>query len=200
MYYEIEQTTSGNILGVYEGDTIEEAIQAMLDDVGCAGESDLALTVREVHVTARITAMGVDSTVPDNPGAVDAMIYVCGRKLGEVTLLPPEDPRSARACPVGEGLDHWASGPVSDWLVRHPNRDVAMAAIEDAVGYAQRITVDPKVMGGVPCIRDLRIPVATVVAMAADGMSQPEILSDFPDLEAADITAALGYADTEESS
>lgn len=57
-----------------------------------------------------------------------------------------------------------------------------------------RITVDPKQMGGVPCIRGLRIPVATVVGMVADGMSQEEILAAYPDLEAGDISEALHYA------
>ncbi len=46
-------------------------------------------------------------------------------------------------------------------------------------------------MGGVPCIRGLRLPVATVVGMTADGMTDTEILSAFPDLEAADIREAL---------
>ena len=45
-----------------------------------------------------------------------------------------------------------------------------------------RITVDPHRMGGVPCIRDTRIPVATVVAMVADGISTKEILDAYPDL------------------
>ncbi len=49
-------------------------------------------------------------------------------------------------------------------------------------------------MGGVPCIRGLRIPVATVVAMVADGMNQDEILKAFPDLVAEDIHEALLYA------
>ncbi len=57
-----------------------------------------------------------------------------------------------------------------------------------------RITIDPEQMGGVPCIRGLRIPVATVVAMVADGMSQEEILAAYPDLEAEDIREALQYA------
>lgn len=57
-----------------------------------------------------------------------------------------------------------------------------------------RITVEPEKMGGVPCIRGLRIPVATVVGMLADGMSEAEILSAYPDLEAADIQEALRYA------
>jgi uncharacterized protein (DUF433 family) len=57
-----------------------------------------------------------------------------------------------------------------------------------------RISVDPAQMGGVPCIRGLRIPVATVVAMIADGMSEAQILADYPDLEAPDIREALRYA------
>jgi uncharacterized protein (DUF433 family) len=57
-----------------------------------------------------------------------------------------------------------------------------------------RITVDPDRMGGVACIRTLRFPVASVVAMVADGMSSEEILSEHPDLELADISEALRYA------
>ncbi|MDQ6727833.1 MAG: DUF433 domain-containing protein [Actinomycetota bacterium] len=58
----------------------------------------------------------------------------------------------------------------------------------------ERITVEPDKMGGVPCIRGLRIPVATVVGMLAEGMTDEEILADYPDLEAGDIRAALEYA------
>lgn len=57
-----------------------------------------------------------------------------------------------------------------------------------------RITVNPKQMGGVPCIRGLRIPIATIVGMVADGMSEEEILKSFPDLEREDIREALHYA------
>ena len=57
-----------------------------------------------------------------------------------------------------------------------------------------RITVNPHQMGGAPCLRSLRIPVATVVGMIADGMSIGEILAAFPDLEREDITEALRYA------
>jgi uncharacterized protein (DUF433 family) len=59
---------------------------------------------------------------------------------------------------------------------------------------AKRITVNPKQMDGVPCIRNLRIPVATVVSMVADGMTNQEILEAYPDLEADDIRAALHFA------
>ena len=57
-----------------------------------------------------------------------------------------------------------------------------------------RITVKPEQMGGVPCIRGLRIPVATVVAMLAEGMTETEILATFPDLTIDDIHEALRYA------
>jgi uncharacterized protein (DUF433 family) len=57
-----------------------------------------------------------------------------------------------------------------------------------------RISVNSKQMGGVPCIRGLRLPVATVVGMVADGMTEAEILHAFPDLEPDDIREALHYA------
>ena len=57
-----------------------------------------------------------------------------------------------------------------------------------------RITVDYRKMGRMLCIRGLRIPVATVVGMIADGMSTEEILKAFPDLEREDIQEALRYA------
>ena len=57
-----------------------------------------------------------------------------------------------------------------------------------------RITVNPGQMGGVPCIRGLRIPVATVVGMVADGMTTEEVLKAYPDLRSEDIREALQYA------
>ena len=58
-----------------------------------------------------------------------------------------------------------------------------------------RITVNPSQMGGTPCIRGLRIPVATVVSMVADDMTTKEILAELPDLEVGDIDEALHFAD-----
>ena len=57
-----------------------------------------------------------------------------------------------------------------------------------------RITLNPNLMGGLPCIRGLRIPVASVVGMIADGMTEAEILKSYPDLEREDISEALQYA------
>jgi uncharacterized protein (DUF433 family) len=57
-----------------------------------------------------------------------------------------------------------------------------------------RITVNPAQMGGLPCIRGLRIPVATIVGMVSEGMAEAEILKAYPDLEPEDIREALRYA------
>jgi uncharacterized protein (DUF433 family) len=56
------------------------------------------------------------------------------------------------------------------------------------------ITVDSQQMDGVPCLRGLRVPVATVVAMLADGMTEGEILAAYPDLQREDIAEALRFA------
>ena len=58
----------------------------------------------------------------------------------------------------------------------------------------QRVTLEPGKRGGRPCVRGLRITVYDVLEMLADGMSEAEILEDFPELETADIRACLAYA------
>lgn len=60
--------------------------------------------------------------------------------------------------------------------------------------HVTRITINTAQMGGVPCIRGLRIPVATVVGMVAEEMAHDEILAACPDLEADDIREALAFA------
>lgn len=58
----------------------------------------------------------------------------------------------------------------------------------------ERITINPKQMGGLPCIRGLRIPVTTIIGLLAAGETHAQILADYPDLEDADILAALAFA------
>ena len=58
----------------------------------------------------------------------------------------------------------------------------------------KRITIDPEQMGGAPCIRGLRIPVATVLGMIAGGMTERDVLNELPDLEPEDIKEALAFA------
>ena len=65
--------------------------------------------------------------------------------------------------------------------------------MKDTMAFT-RITLEADKLGGVPCIRGLRIPVATVVAMIADDMTTVEILDAYPDLEEEDIREALRYA------
>lgn len=57
-----------------------------------------------------------------------------------------------------------------------------------------RITVDPGRMGGVPCIRDLRLTVSTVLGQLAGNRTVDELLTDYPYLERADVLAALEFA------
>lgn len=58
----------------------------------------------------------------------------------------------------------------------------------------ERISIDHRVMGGVPCVAGTRIPVATVVGMVASGLSTGQILAEFPQLAAEDVQACLAYA------
>jgi len=76
---------------------------------------------------------------------------------------------------------------MSRWLAGWP-------ASGGYAGLVGRITVDPKQMGGVPCIRGLRIPVATVVGMIADGMTPDEVVHELPPLDLEDVAAALRFA------
>ena len=57
-----------------------------------------------------------------------------------------------------------------------------------------RITFDPQIMGGQACIRGMRIPVSLIINLVAHNKPHPEILSEYPDLEDEDISAALLYA------
>ncbi len=60
--------------------------------------------------------------------------------------------------------------------------------------HFDRITVDPAQMGGVPCVRGLPIPVATVLRLLAGGMTEQEIVSEYSDLEIEDVRECLGFA------
>ena len=60
--------------------------------------------------------------------------------------------------------------------------------------YRKRITIDSDMTGGKPCIRGMRITVYDILSYLASGISQEEILVDFPSLEAEDIRASLAFA------
>ena len=93
-------------------------------------------------------------------------------------------------------MARWSPSPLPP--VEGPNAEAGsnteQAEIRwDAVTFS-RITIDAAQMDGVPRIRGLRFPIATVVGMLADGMSAGEIVDAFPDLEPDDVTEALRYA------
>ena len=84
------------------------------------------------------------------------------------------------------------------WLDEHDCRS-AVFAEQRPPGYTvhmefKRITTNLRQMGGVPCLRGLRIPVATVVALVAEGQTTEGILALYPDLEADDVREALLFA------
>ncbi len=62
------------------------------------------------------------------------------------------------------------------------------------VNYRERITIEPGMRGGKPCIRGMRITVYDVLDYLASGMTEDEIISDFPELEKEDIRACLAFA------
>ena len=66
--------------------------------------------------------------------------------------------------------------------------------MEEGIRVENRITSDPKIMRGEPCIRNLRIPVAMIIDSLADGMTIEEILRELPALDEEDIRASLRYA------
>src|ERR1017187_3150443 len=75
-----------------------------------------------------------------------------------------------------------------------PNVTAVATMDQQTVKNFDRITVDPAQMGGVPCVRHLRIPVATVLRLLASGLTEAAILSEYPDLQAEDIRECLRFA------
>ena len=73
-------------------------------------------------------------------------------------------------------------------------QNLVLSYICDMTELLQRITIEEGKAGGRPCIRGLRVRVQDVLEMLANGMSEPEILADFPYLEPDDIRASLAYA------
>jgi len=69
-----------------------------------------------------------------------------------------------------------------------------MDKIEVGMQNLSRITFDPQVMGGKPCIRGMRVTVGTIVGLVASGKTVDEVLADYPYLEREDILEALSYA------
>lgn len=88
--------------------------------------------------------------------------------------------------------------PTGDRLRRVERIAVSAAKLIPVSDYRDRITVEPAKRGGKPCIRGLRITVYDVLDYLASGMTEDEILADFPDLESEDIRAVLAFASDRE--
>lgn len=72
--------------------------------------------------------------------------------------------------------------------------DIRQVVSYDQLVSFERVSVDHRIMGGVPCIQGTRIPVTTIVSMVAEGMVTEEILTEFPQPDREDIAEALRYA------
>lgn len=92
--------------------------------------------------------------------------------------------RPAAAAPGAAGLGLGAVGPLS--YLSHMEAPVSAAH--------PRITLDPNICHGQPTVRGLRYPVQNVLEYLASGMTEAEILADYPDLEAEDLRACQAYA------
>lgn len=114
------------------------------------------------------------------------------RRKGDGLEAAPFPAGHGRRRPSGTGPP--ASGPFS-WvmIVWHLRASPTLWEVQ-VVEIFDRITVDPKVCGGKPCVRNLRFPVSRLLGLLAAGETRESILREYPYLEPADIDAALRYA------
>lgn len=105
---------------------------------------------------------------------------------GRARSYPPADAPPMRVAELQSGYS--PAPPPREGEASQSRRE------EEEMGYAGRITLEPGKRSGKPCVRGLRITVSDVLDYLASGMSEDEILDDFPDLERADIRACLAFA------
>ena len=113
--------------------------------------------------------------------AEDAATELGRRAKTELDMPTAFDAASPRLQPVPDARRHTVAGS-------GPTR------LEWATMEFKRITVDVRQMSGVPCLRGLRIPVATILSLVAEGQPVERILALYPDLEADDVREALLFA------
>ena len=120
---------------------------------------------------------------------------VLGPDKGEVTGSTPVSPTTTLPLATPQGSPGFQASERDCWQRLRISTGTSVRLVRYPGGMAfERITIDPAKMRGAPCIRGLRIPVAAVLGQLAAGRTTAEILTDFPDLEAEDIRAALEYA------
>jgi uncharacterized protein (DUF433 family) len=88
----------------------------------------------------------------------------------------------------------WETAVAAGFYPFQCGRGTLIAETEEGGTVFDRITFDPKIIGGRACIRGMRIPVSVIVSQVAHGASVTEILQEHPDLEPEDIQQALEYA------
>lgn len=174
---------------------------------------DLDPFLRSRHAHARMattitTTARVDDTLSIDVSPAIGRVPENGEDGAEIRLDPPHRPYRLAARDASFQSPELARSPRAGAFHQEDAEDLGNAGLDFRVRIeipaavttrnrsgapsrlfrrrSFRITVDPKQMGGVPCIRRLQIPVATVVGMAADGMTEAEILQALPDLEADD--------------
>ena len=142
---------------------------------------------------------------PDLLGAIQALVRFEFRRFAGIFVADADLGESWISAEFAgfHGISVTRSGPRDEIrpcvAPRHASqlgRAVAVLGVRGTLMLMafDRITIRPDQMAGTACIRGLRIPVATVVGMVADGLSQAEILDAYPDLEADDVRQALLYA------
>ena len=125
-----------------------------------------------------IGALPEDASWDDVAGALASRVYDAGS-------TPAARVRELQA----------AYGPPPEAAAAEPAHTEAGSS---EMGYSERITIQPGKRGGRPCVRGLRITVYDVLGYLAAGMSEDDILADFPDLERADVRACLAFAADQE--
>jgi uncharacterized protein (DUF433 family) len=137
--------------------------------------------------------------------------YLKGQREGDGRLTERVLSHWFKAVEPGSALREELTGALRRLFVKFgktPNKLTRLSVLESDLGSLaarrgprdarpagrDRITIDPKVCGGRPCIRGMRIRVGDILEMLAEGAQRAEILADFPYLEGADIDAALDYA------
>ena len=166
--------------------------------------------LRDGH--ARVTEPSLTNNEPDpqsakrpSKGSLSRCFTESGRRDSNPRPSPwqreenrPSGPSNARTwCPVRRLVRLVRPARPFRIPVYHRTPPTKPAACHRAHGYdgvMDRITVNPRQMGGVPCIRGLRIPAATLVGMVADGMTPDEIVAELAPLELNDVSAALRFA------
>jgi uncharacterized protein (DUF433 family) len=114
---------------------------------------------------------------------------MASRALSRLRATADSGPRGLRLSPRRGGRETRETG-----LRRGRATSIRLGSIVGSIHYEEIITIEPGKRGGKPCIRGLRITVHDVLEYLASGMTEAQILADFPDLTSNDMRACLAFA------